>query len=74
MNNMALPLTDLPSIKVHPEVHCLLKANATVNQKDVNALVREILHEWALRQFHVFSMATDLAKAKELSGITGDWQ
>jgi len=71
---MSLELQDLPTIKVHQEVHCLLKAYATVHKQDMNALVREILHKWAKQQVDVLSMATDLAKSKELTGISGDWK
>lgn len=71
---MALDLQDLPSIKVHTEVHSLLKAHAHVHKQEINALVREILHDWASKQFDVFSMANSLCKSKDLTGITGDWK
>ncbi len=71
---MSLELADLGSVKVHQEVHCMLKAHALVNKQEMNALAREIIHEWAAKQFHAFSLAQELAKAKELPGITGDWK
>ena len=71
---MSLELQDLPTIKVHPEVHCLLKAHAQVREKEINAVVREIIHAWASKQVHVMSVARDIANSKELSGITGDWK
>ena len=71
---MALELQDLGSIKVHQEVHALLKAYASVHKQEMNSLVREIVHTWAQKQFDVMSMATSLAKAKDLPGITGEWQ
>lgn len=71
---MALELQDLPTIKVHLEVHCLLKAHAQVHDKEINAVVREIIHAWASQQVHVMSVAEAFAKAKELPGITGDWK
>lgn len=71
---MSLDLSDLGSIKVHPEVHCLIKAHALINKQEMAALAREIIHEWASKQHQAFSLAQDLAKAKELPGITGDWK
>lgn len=71
---MSLELADLGSVKVHQEVHCLLKAHAMVNKQEMNALAREILHEWASKQFQAFSLAQEIARAKELAGITGEWK
>ena len=71
---MSLELQDLPTIKVHQEVHCLLKAHAQVHKQELNALVREIIHAWAKTQVHVFSVANDLAKSKGLTEISGDWK
>ena len=71
---MSLELQDLPTIKVHQEVHALLKAHSAVHKQEINALVREILHLWASDYVSVWSMANDFAKAKQLPGISGDWK
>lgn len=71
---MSLELKDLPTIKVHPEVHAMLKANAMYGDVEINALCREILHKWATRQHEINVRAHELAKANGLSGITGDWK
>lgn len=71
---MSLELTDLGRVKVHPEVHALLTAQASISECDTNALVRGILHDWATKQFHVISVANSIAISKGLSGITGDWK
>lgn len=71
---MALELQDVGTIKVHPEVHALLKATAIAEKTEMSAKVREVLHDWARRQFDTYSLATELVKAKGLSGITGDWK
>ena len=55
---MSLELADLGSVKVHQEVHCLLKAHALVNKQEMNALAREIIHEWAAKQFHEIGRAS----------------
>lgn len=70
---MSLELVDLPTIKVHPEVHALLKAQAHHDKRTLNDLVREILHTWASQKFNVLSMANDILKSKDMSEITGDW-
>ena len=70
---MSLELQDC-NTKVHPEVHALLKAHALINQMEMSALVRQIVHEWASKQERVWTMAQDLAKSKGLSGITGEWK
>lgn len=71
---MSLDLADLGSVKVHQEVHCLLKAHALVNKQEMNALAREIIHDWASKQFQAFSLAQEIAKSKDLTGITGEWK
>ena len=71
---MSLELKELPVIKVHPEVHAMLKANAVCTDVEINAFCREILHKWATRQHEINTKAADLAKASGLSGITGDWK
>jgi len=71
---MSLELQDVGAIKVHPEVHALIKGTAVIERIEMNALIREILHEWAAKRVDAMSMAVALAKAKGLSEITGDWK
>ena len=71
---MSLELKELSSIKVHPEVHALLRANALCKNIEMNALCRDILHKWAREQHEINVKATEIARASGLSGITGDWK
>ena len=71
---MSLELQDVGAIKVHPEVHALLKATAITERLEMNALIRDVLHKWAKNRVDAMSMATDLVKAKGLREITGGWQ
>jgi hypothetical protein len=72
---MSLPLADLGTIKVHPEVHAVLRAFARMeNEKELNAFVRRILHEWAKERVHALNLANEFAKERGLTGITGDWE
>ena len=41
---MSLELVELPRIKVSPEVHALLSAEAELTGDDINKVVREWLH------------------------------
>ena len=71
---MSLELQDVGTVKVHPEVHALLKAAALSERVDMNAFIRDVLHLWASKQVDMHTMAHQLAVAKGLSGITGDWK
>ena len=71
---MSLELKELSSIKVHPEVHAMLRANALCKNVEMNALCREILHKWAKEQHEINTKAIEIARASGLSGITGDWK
>lgn len=71
---MSLELQDVGAIKVHPEVHAILKATALVDRIEMNALIRDVLHAWASKRVDAMSIATDLVKAKGLREITGDWK
>ena len=71
---MAPDLQDLPTIKVDQQVHAMLKAESLVHRIELNALVRDVLHEWAKKKFDAFSMAQDICKSKGLGGIDGEWR
>ena len=71
---MSLDLVDLSTIKIHQEAHAFLKAQADIQKTCINELVRQIIHEYVLRQISVFSMADEICKSKGLPGISGDFK
>lgn len=71
---MALDLQDLPTIKVDQQVHAMLKAESLVHRIELNALVRDVLHEWAKKKFDAFSMAREICKSKGLTELDGEWK
>jgi hypothetical protein len=72
--DMALELQDVGSVKVHPEVHAMLKAKAMCQKVEMVTLIRQVLHDYVRVDFDTYSLAVELVKAKGLSGITGDWK
>lgn len=69
---MSLPLHDLGNVKVNEATHSLLRARAMSKRMDLTSFTREILDSWATEELHVFSIANEIHKAKELGEITGD--
>jgi hypothetical protein len=67
---MSLPLHDLGNVKVSQATHSLLRAKAMGKRMDVSAFAREILDQWASDELHIFSMANEIHKSKELGEIT----
>lgn len=63
---MAVELFDLRA-KVTPEAHCALAAHSRAHDIDKSELVRDILHEWALKQMHGASMLQSCLKAQGLT-------
>jgi hypothetical protein len=55
--------------RITPEAHCALEAVSRSTGRDRQEVVREILHEWALRQIHAASVMDRLLRAEGLSGI-----
>ncbi len=70
---MSLELLDLPT-KVHPEVHSYFKARAEIERLHINDLVRQVLHDYVLRQLAIHSLADEICKSKGLSGIRGEFK
>lgn len=69
---MSLPLHDLGNVKVDETTHSLLRAEALQRRMDVSALAREVLDGWAADRLHIYRVANDIHKAKELGEIWGD--
>lgn len=69
---MSLPLKDLGNLKVSERAHSYLRARALSKRVDLISLVRELVEAHVAEELHVFSMASDIHKSKELGEITGD--
>lgn len=69
---MSLPLRDLGSIKVSEQAHSYLRAKALSQQCDVATLVRNLVHDFVLRELEVFKVANEIHQSKELGGIMDD--
>ncbi len=68
---MSLDLHD-QRVKLTPEAHCALGAEARISGKDRSELCREILHEWAMRRIHAAKLTMHLLECEGISGRAGD--
>ena len=66
---MSLELIELPRIKVSPEVHAILSAEAEVSGDEINAVVRDWLHERAKREMDRLRIANRHLHARGLPCI-----
>lgn len=66
---MSLDLIELPRIKVSPEVHALLSAEAEVTGEEINAVVREWLHDRARKELDRLRIANRHLNARGLPCI-----
>jgi predicted DNA-binding protein len=64
---MSRELKDLRG-KITLETHCVLRARAKQSGRTEQDIVRDILHEWALRQIHDASMPFNALKFEGISG------
>lgn len=70
---MSLDLRDLRA-KITPETWCWLEATHRITGRDIAEIVREHLHDIALNQLRIASVANRLLDAEGLSGSIGDRQ
>jgi len=66
---MSLELVELPRIRVSTEVHALLSAEAEIRGEDINAVVREWLHERGSKEIHKIRIANRHLNARGLPCI-----
>lgn len=66
---MALDLVELPRIKVSPEVHAILSAEAEVTGEEINAVVRDWLHDRAKKELDRLRIANRHLNARGLPCI-----
>ena len=71
---MSLPLHDVGSVKISEAAHSYLSARATQKHTTLVALIRELVEEYVASELHVFSVAYQTHKSKELGAILGDAQ
>lgn len=65
---MSIELKDYRG-RITPETDCVLEAKARATGRERQEIVREILHEWALREIHGASMLDKLLRAEGIEGI-----
>ncbi len=61
------PLKDFRG-KITIEADCVLEAESRTTGRDRAEIVREILHEWALRRIEVHTVLQRLLRAEGLTG------
>lgn len=66
---MSLELVELPRIKVSPEVHAILSAEAELRGDEINAVVREWLHKHGEQELEKLRIANRHLKARGLPCI-----
>lgn len=57
--------------RITAEADCVLEAEAQSTGRDRQEIVREILHEWALKRIHGASVLERLLRREGLGGIGG---
>lgn len=54
--------------RLTPEAWCALEAEARATGSDQQQLVRDILHDWAMRRIHAASVMAKLLQAEGVAG------
>lgn len=67
---MSIELKDFRG-RITPETDCALEAISRATGKERQEILREVMHEWALRQVHAASVMHRLLLAEGLKGIDG---
>lgn len=67
---MAAELIDFRG-KITAEASCVLEAEHRVSGEDQSAIVRNILHEWAVQKIKVANITDSLLRSEGLPGIGG---
>ena len=67
---MAAELKDFRG-KITVEAYCQLEAEHRVSGADQSAIVRDILHEWAIQKIRTATITDSLLRSEGLPGIAG---
>lgn len=67
---MSIELKDFRG-RITAETDCALEAISRATSKERQEILREVMHEWALRQIHAASVMHRLLLAEGLRGIDG---
>lgn len=65
---MSLELKDFRG-RITVETACILESESRATGRDRQEIVRQILHDWALQQIRIASVAHRLLQAEGLAGI-----
>lgn len=71
---MSIPLHDVGSVKISEAAHSYLAARAAQKNITVVAMVRELVEEYVTTELHIFSVAGETHRSKQLGEILGDSQ
>lgn len=55
--------------KITVETHCVLEAENRVTGEDKSEIVRNILHEWAVKKLHCAKITDALLRSEGMPGI-----
>jgi hypothetical protein len=68
---MSLELHD-QRVKLTPEAHCVLAAEARATGKERSEICRQILHEWAMKKIHVAKLTLHNLDSEGIAWQPGD--
>ena len=69
---MSLPLHDCGSVKLPENIHSYLTAKSLQKRVDLTSLIRDIVVESVMQDFHTLTLADEIHSAKGLGKILGD--